>query len=256
MPDHRYLPALSVLGVGRSDIPADIAADAPPNRGEAAVASYSASHDADHGHQHHQHRQQHEHGHQRSGEAPPESQSIAQEGFSLVEVSVVMAIILLLAIVAIPTVRAYVIESRVTKVGEEIVRFVLHTRINAAGGSATPYGGISTVNLANMLRDSSAVSIGGTTAMPKVLHGLGSNGEINVSEADAGAAFSVTFSNVNHAACPGIASVLQRVSDTISLTPLSGATTVLKNATTRYSALDTESRCVQGDDNTFVFTAG
>ena len=39
-----------------------------------------------------------------------------QAGFSLVEISIVMAIVLLLSIIAIPTVKTYVIESKVPKV--------------------------------------------------------------------------------------------------------------------------------------------
>mgnify|MGYP001401633191 FL=1 len=179
----------------------------------------------------------------------------AQAGFSLVEVSIVMAIVLLLAIIAIPTVQAYVIEGKVPKVGEEVARFILHTRVNATGAPAAPYDGIATENLANMLRDSSVLSISGTGTSAVVYHGLGRNGEVTVSDTDAGAAFMVTLSDVNHAACPALASVLQRVSDVIQLKPGSAAAIVLKDATTAYSALETESRCSQGDDNTFIFTA-
>ena len=178
-----------------------------------------------------------------------------QKGFSLVEVSIVMAIVLLLAIIAIPTVQAYVVEGKVPKVGEEIARFMLHTRVNATGAPAAPYDGIATENLANMMRDSSVFSISGTGAAAVVYHGLGRNGAVSVSSANSGAAFSVTLSDVNHAACPALASVLQRVSDVIELTAGGGSSVVLKNANTPYSALETESRCSQGDENTFVFTA-
>lgn len=185
---------------------------------------------------------------------PPRKPDLAQAGFSLVEVSIVMAIVLLLAIIAIPTVSAYVVESKVPKVGEELARFILHTQVNASNGSATPYEGIGTSNLANMVRDSSIFSVSGDVASPTVRHGLGSDGEVSVAEAAAGAAFTITLSGVNHAACPSIASVMQRVSAEISLTPQGGGVTVVKNGSTRYSALETESRCSQGDGNTFVFT--
>lgn len=180
---------------------------------------------------------------------------VDQAGFSLVEVSIVMAIVLLLAIIAIPAVSAYVIESKVPKVGEELARFILHTKVNASGGTTTPYEGISNSNLVNMVRDSSIFSVSGTQAAPVVRHGLGSGGEVSVAESSAGAAFTITLSSVNHAACPSIASVMQRVSDTITLTSQGSASSVLKDATTSYSALETESRCSKGDGNTFVFTA-
>ena len=188
--------------------------------------------------------------------ADQEAGRAAQRGFSLVEVSIVMAIVLLLAIIAIPTVSAYVIESKVPKVGEELARFILHTRVNAASGSSAPYEGIGNANLANMVRGSSIFSISGDAAAPIVKHGLGADGEVSVAEAEGGAAFTITLSNVSHAACPSIASVMQRVSDEISLVPQGGASTVIKDATKMYSALETESRCSQGDGNTFVFTAG
>jgi len=178
----------------------------------------------------------------------------AQAGFSLVEVSIVMAIVLLLAIIAIPTVRTYVIESKVPKVGEELARFILHTKINASNGSAMPYEGIANTNLANMLRDSGLFSITGNPATPTVRHGLGSDGEITVAQTEAGTAFTITLSKVHHAACPAIASVLQRLSDSITLTPQGGSAAVIKDASVHYSALDTEMRCSQGDANTFVFT--
>ena len=177
-----------------------------------------------------------------------------QAGFSLVEVSIVMAIVLLLAIIAIPTVGAYVIESKVPRVGEELARFILHTKVNASNGAPAPYDGIGNSNLANMVRGSSIFSISGSESAPTVRHGLGSDGEVSVAEADAGAAFTITLSKVNHAACPSIASVMQRVSDEIVLTPQGGASVVVKDADTRYSALEAESRCSQGDGNTFVFT--
>lgn len=178
----------------------------------------------------------------------------AQAGFSLVEVSIVMAIVLLLSIIAVPTIRTYVIESKVPKVGEELARFILHTKVNAAGGSVTPYDSIGTGNLAGMLRDSGIISVSGSSASPTVRHGLGGDGEVSVVQAEAGAAFSITLSKVNHAACPSIASVLQRLSDRIVLTPEGGSATVIKDAGKQYSALETEARCSQGDGNTFVFT--
>ena len=48
-----------------------------------------------------------------------------QRGFSLVEVAVVTAIVLLLAIIGIPAIGNYLVENKVPKVGEELARFVL-----------------------------------------------------------------------------------------------------------------------------------
>jgi len=173
-----------------------------------------------------------------------------QRGFSLIEVSIVTAIVLLLAIIGIPAVGSYVIENKVPKVGEELARFVLQTKVNAPNGASEPYLGIATSNFANLVRESSIFSVSGTEASPKVLHGLGKAGEVTVAPADLGAAFAITLSNVNHVACPAIASVLQRVSDSIKVDG-----NIIKDGTTNYSALATEALCTKGDVNTFVFTA-
>lgn len=182
-----------------------------------------------------------------------QSQRRHQAGFSLVEVSIVMAIVLLLAIIAIPAISAYVIESKVPKVGEELTRFILHAKVNAANGLPTPYDGIGNANLANMVRDTGVFTISGAADAPTVRHGLGSAGEVTVATVDSGAAFTITLSKVNHAACPSIASVMQRVSDSITVAGNGGAASVIKDAATRYSALATESQCSEGDENTFVF---
>jgi type IV pilus assembly protein PilA len=178
-----------------------------------------------------------------------------QQGFSLIEVSIVTAIVLLLAIISIPAIGSYVVENKVPKVGEELVRFVLQAKVNAPNSSTTPYQGIDTVNFANLVRDSSIFSVSGIDASTRVLHGLGNDGEVVVSSEGTGSSFSITLSKVNNAACPSIASVLQRVADSITVSAQGQAAATVKDGTTAYSALTTESKCARGDVNTFVFTA-
>src|SRR5690606_40800923 len=102
----------------------------------------------------------------------------AQQGFSLIEVSIVTAIVLLLAIIGVPAIGGYVVENKVPKVGEELARFILQTKVNAPNGSTTPYAGIATSNFANLVQDSSIFSVQGADATVKVLHGLGTEGEV------------------------------------------------------------------------------
>lgn len=180
---------------------------------------------------------------------------LSQQGFSLIEVSIVTAIVLLLAIIGVPAIGAYVVENKVPKVGEELARFVLQTKINAPNGSSTPYSGIGTLNFANLVRESSIFSVTGTDPSIKVFHGLGTDGEVTVAAAESGAGFSITLSKVHNAACPSIASVMQRVSDAITVASDQQATVTIKDDSTPYSALSTESQCGKGDVNTFVFTA-
>ncbi len=109
-----------------------------------------------------------------------------QRGFSLIEVSIVAAIILLAAIIGIPAIGNYVIENKVPEVGRELQRFVVRTKTNAQGAGTTPYAEVDTGTLANAVRDSSVLSVNGTGAAAVVAHGLGGagtsgNGVITVS---------------------------------------------------------------------------
>lgn len=179
----------------------------------------------------------------------------AQQGFSLIEVSIVTAIVLLLAVIAIPALGSYLVENKVPKVGQELARFVVQTKVNASGVASDPYAGIATTNLANVVSGSGVLTVGGTEAAPEVGHGLGSEGLVTVAAEGSGTGFTLTLTKVNNAACPGLASVMQRVVDTITVTPDAGASTTLKSSTVDYNALQAEAGCEKGDVNTFVFTA-
>jgi len=191
-----------------------------------------------------------------------------QRGFSLMEVSIVTAIVLLIAIVGIPAIGAYVIENKVPKVGEELQRFVASMKINAQGGGATPYTGLDTGALANAMRDSSVLAVQGAGASARIMHGLGGSGSgrsgvvevaaATLGGAGLGSAFTLTLTNVSHAACPALASVMQRVSETISIGGSSGAKIVkdtLATPAVPYRAAQAQALCSQGEVNTFVFTA-
>ncbi|HEU0230575.1 MAG TPA: type 4 pilus major pilin [Burkholderiaceae bacterium] len=178
-----------------------------------------------------------------------------QRGFSLIEVSIVTAIVLLLAIIGIPAIGGYVVENKVPKVGEELARFILQVKVNASVGAGQPYADIDTAHFANLVRDSGIFSVTGVGAGAQVLHGLGNDGRVTVAPQGAGESFSLELTNVNHAACPALASVMQRVVDTISVAGEGQAGATVKDAATAYSALATEAQCVQGDRNTFVFVA-
>ncbi|MFT0532479.1 pilin [Castellaniella hirudinis] len=174
----------------------------------------------------------------------------AQQGFSLIEVSIVTAIVLLIAVIGIPAIGGYVMENKVPKVGEELARFIMQTRVNAGASGDAPYADIGTENLASMVADSTVLTLGGDGA---VRHGLGQGGRIEVEASDAGAGFIVRLLQVNHVACPSIASVLQRLADQIVVTGDGGAGKTVKDSATPYSALTTESACGRGDVNQFAF---
>jgi len=196
------------------------------------------------------------------------TQSLAvQRGFSLIEISIVTTLMMLIAIIGIPAIQGYVIENKVPRVAEEMQRFVARMKANTNGFGATPYLGIDSGALANALRTSSVVSVAGFGARASVAHGLGGTGHSGrgvisvepqaVPGASSGSAFSLTLNDVNQAACPALASILQRLAEVVTIAGASGPIMV-KNALTEpnmpYNPMLADAQCVSGDRNTFVFT--
>jgi type IV pilus assembly protein PilA len=107
---------------------------------------------------------------------PSKSKRQRQDGFSLIEISIVTTIMMLLAIVGIPAIQGYVVESKVPRVAEELQRFVARLKVTTNGFGASPYAGVDTRVLANSLRGSSVVAVSGEGAGANVAHGLGGQG--------------------------------------------------------------------------------
>src|SRR3546814_19961686 len=104
----------------------------------------------------------------------------------------------------------------------------------------SPYAGIATLNFANLVRDSSVFAVSGADSSTKVLHGLGTEGQVSVAEEDGGSAFSITLSKVHDAACPSIASVMQRVSDTQTVAAAGHAADTVKADTPDHNPVAAE----------------
>ena len=181
----------------------------------------------------------------------------SQAGFSLVEVSIVTAIVLIISIIGIPAINAYVVENKVPKVAGELQRYVARTKANGQGTSA-PYTGLDTANLARALRNSSVLAID-PAQVTTVAHGLGGNGTttgmVQVASTNGGASFTITMDAVNDAACPALASMMQRVAERIEVTGSTTAVVKDSQAATKkaYSPLEAETACGTGDANQFVF---
>lgn len=189
-----------------------------------------------------------------------------QRGFSLIEISIVTTIMMLLAIVGIPAIQGYIVESKVPRVAEEIQRFVARLKMTTHGFGASPYGNVDTTVLANALRGSSVVSVTGAGTGANVAHGLGGagvsgRGVIRVVPhalpgAPVGSAFLLTLNDVNHAACPGLASVLQRIAEVVTISGVGGPVTVknsLHEPSAPYNPLLADAQCLAGDRNSFEF---
>jgi prepilin-type N-terminal cleavage/methylation domain-containing protein len=189
-----------------------------------------------------------------------------QAGFSLVEVSIVTALMVILAIIGIPALQDYIIENKVPKVASDLQRFVARMKVTALGGGETPYENVDQRVLINGVRGGSAVSVRGQAPNGVVVHGLGGrgsagNGEIKLSPAEGpdlptGSAFSLTLDHVNHAACPMLVSALQRMAMLVKVAGRGGAV-VVKNGFSSpvipYNPVLADAQCHQGDTNRFVF---
>ena len=191
----------------------------------------------------------------------------AQRGFSLIEISIVTTLMMLIAIIGIPAIQGYVIENKVPRVAEELQRFVARMKANTNGFGVSPYLGLDSGALANALRTSSVVSVTGFGPRASVAHGLGGTGHSGrgvisvepqaVAGGSSGSAFSITLNDVNQAACPALASILQRLAEVVTIAGASGPIMV-KNTLTEpnmpYNPMLADAQCVSGDRNTFVFT--
>lgn len=171
-----------------------------------------------------------------------------QHGLSLIEVSVVSAIVLLLAIIGIPAINGFVIENRVPKVGEGLARFIVSHTVNSPTFEKNPYSLVNNQYFIDQIDDTGVFNIDNQGGSTRILHGLGKNGEINLAAEQSGSLLKITFDNVHHAACPGLASVLQRIASSIKVESVA-----VKDDGTIYSAIHTRQQCKKGDVNTFEF---
>lgn len=182
-----------------------------------------------------------------------------QAGFTLIEIAVVAAVLLVAYIVGIPQISALITANKVPPLAADLQRFVASSKIAAQGIGTTPFAGVSNAHLANSLRGSSVVNVSGTGDQAVVSHGIGAtDGVITLAPAQitsAGDAYTLTLSKVSEAACPDIAAVMQRVSESITINTIAVKTPGTNGVQGVYAAATAKAACTSGDSNTFVFTA-
>ncbi|MBO1014958.1 prepilin-type cleavage/methylation domain-containing protein [Achromobacter sp. SD115] len=183
-----------------------------------------------------------------------------QGGWSLIEIGAVIAIVIFLVVVNYPSIKGYFIQGRVPAAAGELQRFMSTARIMGEGDTATPYASINNAqNLAPSMRDSTVFKVTGSTVAHRLGgRGVGSNGTITIAPAAlgggaSGSALSLTVTNVNHRACPVLASIMNGVSEMISVNGTVAKTLGANNESGSFNAVTAQDLCVNGDNNTFVF---
>jgi len=186
-----------------------------------------------------------------------------QAGFSLVEVSIVAAILVIAAAIGIPAIKGFLIEQRVPAVASELQRFMSRTKVMGEGGNTvTPYAAIATAkNLVPSVRDSSVLKVSGSTVAHKLGgSGTGSNGTVALAPASLaggalGSGFSLTLTNVNDKACPILAGTMNPVSETMTINGSTAKSLGSNGESGIYNPVMAQDFCLSGDSNVFVFAS-
>lgn len=179
-----------------------------------------------------------------------------QSGFTLVELLVAATIITILAVAALPQIQSFMVSSKVGSGNTELQRGLTRMKINAEGNGTTPYTSASSAEFANLMREGSVFTVAGSGADATLRHSLVSRGSGPVVVEPAtivalGDAFTITMSQVNRGACPGLAATMQNPSALIAINGV-----IVKPLGGRYDGPTATKACnsTNTDDNTFVFT--
>jgi Tfp pilus assembly major pilin PilA len=183
----------------------------------------------------------------------------AQQGNMLLSLGITLMITVILSVYGIPKVKSYLIEGAIPAVAQDTQSYLARVQTNALGAGLTPYKGIDQKSFARTVRDTSlqvgdisGEGTGGTT----VRHGLGGSGDTGtVTVSETGDTLSLTFKSLAQAACPGLATAMNKSVSTITV---NGAVVKSTNDTNTvdvaYQAADAVTNCLDGDVNEMVFT--
>lgn len=180
-----------------------------------------------------------------------------QKGFSLAELSVYLAIVTILSVLALAGFKDYVISGRVANAASELQRAGSRLELNADGQGTTPYSALTTDQVCNIMRGGSIISTTGNGTSATCTHDLvsfapgkviGAPGTVNT----AGDSWSIELDGVSSFACPDLAATMAKSASIITINGTTVLSPTINNGSFQASAAD--SACTLLDTNVFVFT--
>lgn len=177
-----------------------------------------------------------------------------QNGFTLLELMIVVAFIGILSALLMPRVSNYMVKLRVPAVADDINKYVSFKKGTSDMSDGDPYTGLTQASFARQMRNTNLKVTKGSDVVYHKLGGLlGGTGTITIFES--GTQFGFTLAGMSQGACPDLLNQMQNNAWKVTL---NGTTVKLSddsgNVSTPYNVNVTEAACVEGDTNEAVVT--
>lgn len=183
----------------------------------------------------------------------------SQHGNAMLQLIAAVVLGSIIAAFAVPKINGLLIEGKVEPVSGDIQRWATRVKVSNSGSGTQPYVGLTQATFAQAMRGTSlevGTVAGQGTGDTVVRHGMGGGNDGTVVLTQSGDTFTLTFNNIDFAACPGLATGLQRTFENITVNSQAVKVTATNGTvTTGYNAGSAATRCNDGSDNVFTFTS-
>jgi len=187
-----------------------------------------------------------------------------QRGFTLIELAVVAVIVTVLAVVAVPRARNFIIDARAEPGANDMMKAVSAIRASRQGAGTTAYLNVSIAELGTILRQTGSFVVTPATGTPtSVAHKIASGhgtpwvaiSPENIGGVGTGDSFNVVFHQVDMAACVRFTQILAAGAIFASVRPLAGSSpaVIVKNVGAEYVGSLAQTACDGPTELRFVF---